>query len=881
MRPSRSRSLSVWLLAALAAGLEAATAASTARALTTQHRLEHQVVPTSETLRLEVDAGRADYSGSARIALQVAAATDSFQFHALELQLKQLTLRARRGTIGLKWSVGSHGVVTARAAKKLAPGAYTLDIDFTNDFGTRADALYKLQAGGESYVASQFEAIGAREAFPCWDEPEFKIPWQLTLVVPRAHIAISNTPAKRDTVMGASRTVEFEPTPPLPSYLVAIIAGPWETVPIPGLSVPGRIVTPKGAAGLAGMAAQETPKLLAALERYFGVPYPYKKLDLIGMPEFWAGAMENAGAITFRDRILLVDPTQAGASERRSLITTTAHELAHMWFGDYVTMRWWDDLWLNESFASWLGDKVSHEVAPEFELPVDELQGTQRAMERDAQRSTRAMRAQVDGFDNMEQLFDELAYQKGQAVLGMIEQWIGPEVFQKGVRDYIAAHAWGSAEGADLWSALSQASGNDVSRTVTSFLDQGGMPIIEVNPAENASCELRQVRFYTLGPAPEGTRRWFTPVTLRYSDGTTTRTETVMVSDTVRTIRLKDAQRVTWLHPNADERGYYRWHVDRDARWTLADHAVEIMSTRERVGFVNNLSAGLDADLVEGDEVLQMLGRFATDPQPQVVGSVIDALDRIRQNLITPELGGAFAFYVRKTLRPALDRIGMAPRTGETEPATLLRPRLMQWVGRRGRDPEVLERARTLAGAYLRDPAAVNPSLVETVLRLSAVDGDAARFAEYQRRFEQAKTPGERSRFLNALGSFRDTTLIEKAMDYTLSPAVRPNEMYSVWRAVGDETENQERSLGWMTRNYDGLTKRMPPFALALMIRFAEGCSAERLAAAKAFFTPARRGAGFEVELAKVEDHVTDCVTLRKYAGGAIRSYLETLAAPK
>jgi alanyl aminopeptidase len=877
MRRSRSRSLSVWLPAALAVVL----AAPNARALTDQHRLDHRVVPTSETLRLEVDARRADYSGSARIALRVTAAADSFQFHALDLQLEQMTLHAGRGTIGLKWSVGPHGVVTARTAKQLAPGAYTLDIDFTNDFGTRADALYKLQAGGESYVASQFEAIGAREAFPCWDEPEFKIPWQLTLVVPRAHIAISNTPEQRDTVVGEARTVEFERTPPLPSYLVAILAGPWETVPIPGMSVPGRIVTPKGATGLAGMAVRETPKLVAALERYFGVPYPYKKLDLIAVPEFWAGAMENAGAITFRDRILLVDPAQAGASERKGLITITAHELAHMWFGDYVTMRWWDDLWLNESFASWLGDKVSHEVAPEFELPVDELEGTQRAMERDAQRSTRAMRAQVDGFDNLDQLFDELTYQKGQAVLGMTEQWLGPDAFQKGVREYITAHAWGSAEGADLWNALSKASGQDVSKTVTSFLDQGGMPIIEVTGTENGSVGLRQVRFYTLGPTPEGQRRWFTPVTLKYSDGTTTRTQTVMMSDTARTVRLKDAQRIAWLDPNADERGYYRWFVERDARWTLADHAVAIMSTRERVGFVNNLSAGLDADLVEGDEVLQMLGRLAADPKPQVVGSVIDALDRIRQTLITPEIADAFAFYVRKTLRPALDRIGMAPAPGETEPTTLLRPRLMQWVGRRGRDPEVLARARTLADAYLRDPEAVNPSLVETVLRLSAADGDTSRFGGYQRRFEQAKTPGERSRFLNALGSFRDTMLIEKAMDYTLSPSMRPNEMYSVWGTVGSETENQERSFRWMTRNYDKLATRMPPFALAFMIRFAQGCSAERLDAAKTFFTPARRGPGFEVELAKVNDHVTDCVTLRKYAGGAIRTYLEGLNAPK
>ncbi len=885
MRPERTRPLpaphAVLAIAAWVIVLAGAIGVREAQALTAQHRLESVVVPTSEALRLDLDASKPDYSGSARIALRVSAATDSFQFHALELNLVKMTLRGPRGAVALKWRTGPQGVVTARAGRKLAPGAYTLDIDFTNDFGTRADALYKLQAGGESYVASQFEAIAAREAFPCWDEPAFKIPWQLTLVVPRAHLAISNTPVARDSVVGAKRIVAFEPTPPLPAYLVAILAGPWETVPIPGLGVPGRIVTPKGATALAGMAAGETPKVLAALERYFGRPYPYKKLDLIAVPEFWAGAMENAGAITFRDRILLVDPRQAGPRERRGLITTEAHELAHMWFGDYVTMRWWDDLWLNESFASWLGDKVSQQVAPEFDLAVDELEGTQRAMDRDAQRSTRAMRAQVDGFDNLGELFDELAYQKGQAVLGMIEQWIGPETFQKGVRDYLAAHAWGNAEGADLWSALSQASGHDVSKTVTSFLDQGGVPIVDIEPGEGATVQFRQAHFYNLGARPPKISHWLTPVTFKYSDGKTTNTRTLMLGDAPETQKFEGASGIEWIIPNLDERGYYHWNLPRNLRWTLVDHSAEIMNARERVGLVNNLAAGLEAGIIPSDEVMQMLGSLCADPRPEVVAAVMNAYEKIRTIFITPDLDEEFAFYLRKHLGPALERLGPAPAPGESQAATLVRPRLMQWVGRRGRDAKVVERARKLADAYLRDPASLDPSLVETVLRLSALDGDAARFAEYQRRFEQAATPVERSRFLNALGSFRDSTLIEKALDYTLSGAVRPNEMNGVWGTVNAETENRELSFNWMTRHYDALAKRMPPFALAGMIRFADGCAPERLDRAKAFFTPARQAVGFEVELAKTQDRITDCATLRQLEGGTLRKFLDTLAAPK
>ncbi len=863
---------------ALLAGL---LIASRALALTPDHRLERTVVPTSESLRLDLDAGKPGYGGSARIALKITAATDSFQFHALDLELGKVALRGPRGPVTLRLRRGPHGVVTARAASRLAAGAYTFDLAFTNPFDTRGDGLYRLEAGGEHYIASQFEAVAARRAFPCWDEPEFKIPWTLTVTVPRAHLAISNTPVARDTVVGETRTITFERTPPLPSYLIAILAGPWETVPVPGMSVPGRIVTVRGATGLAGLAAAETPKILAALERYFGQPYPFKKLDLIAVPQFWAGAMENAGAVTFRDRVLLLDPREAGARERRDLIAFAAHELAHMWFGDFVTMRWWDDLWLNESFASWMGDKVTQEVAPEYEMPLAEVEETQRAMLRDAQRSTRPIRAPIDGFDNIDEAFDELAYQKGQAVLGMIEQWLTPETFQRGIRGYLAAHAWGNAAGADLWNALSQASGRDVSPVASSYLGQAGLPILTVTVREGPALELAQYRFYNLGATPPAESKWLTPVTFKYSDGAAVHTRTVMVSDTPRVVVLEDARRVAWVLPNADERGYYHWAVDRDTRWTLVDRATELMSPRERMGFVNNLAAGLDAGLVSSDETLQMLARIAADPQPQVVEAVLGALDRVRMRLIVPDLEDAFALYVRKNLTPALERVGPAPIAGEPRSVTLLRPRLLWWLGRYGRDAGVLARARALADSCLADPAAVDPSLVETALGLAAGDGDAARFEAYRQRFEQARTPLVRNRFLGALGAFRDSTLVERALDYTLTDAVRPNDMRAVWLNVFQEPRNQEHAFRWMTRHYDAVAGRMPDYERAFLVRVAGGCSPERLEAARSFFIAERRPPGYELEEAKVADQVTDCATLRLHEGNTIRFYLTSLSAAK
>ncbi|HEY6867715.1 MAG TPA: M1 family metallopeptidase [Candidatus Eisenbacteria bacterium] len=876
MRSTPSRIAAALVTLALGTG-----GAPPATALTAQHRLERAVIPTAEALRLELDAAKSGYTGTARIDLAVAAATDSFQFQAQDLELERMTLRGAGGPAPLTWRAGPHGIVTARAAKPLTPGTWTLEIAFANEFNTRGVGLYKLKADGESYIVSQFESISARQAFPCWDEPEFKIPWQITVVVPRAHLAISNTPPRRDSLAGETRVVEFERTPPLPSYLVAILAGPWETVPIPGMSVPGRVVTPKGSSGLAASAARETPKILAALEGYFGSPYPYRKLDLIAVPEFWAGAMENAGAVTFRDRVLLLDPRGSGPQERKTFITYTAHELAHMWFGDLVTLRWWDDVWLNESFASWLGDKVSQQVAPEFDMPVDELEGTQRAMERDAQRSTRAMRARIDGFDDIDEGFDELAYQKGQAVLGMLEQWLGPDTFRKGVRDYIQAHAWGNAEGADFWNALSKASGQDVSKTVTSFLDQPGVPMVSAIVGEGRAVHFTQGQFYNVTSAPKVESKWLTPVAFRYSDGTTAHTRTILLGDREQIVKLDDVARVDWILPNAEARGYYRWYVARDMNWTLVDRATTIMSPRERVGLVHNTSAGIEAGTIPIDEALQMFGRMCADPRPEVTNAVLDGLDRVRLTLITPDLEPAFATYVRKYLGPALARIGAAPAPGEGPPTSLLRPRLMTWVGRYGHDAKVVARAREQADAWMRDPGTLAPSLVQAALGLAAMNGDAARFAEYQRRFEQARTPVDRVRFLGALGSFSDSALVERALDYTLTDAVRPTDMYILWRSVNGEVVNQERTFAWMTRNYDALARRLPPETLPYLVRFADGCSPERLEAARAFFTPARRGPGYEIEEARVADAVAECAALRHGQTNTLRNYLDTISAAK
>ena len=492
----------------------------TVRAEQAPPRLDHVAIPTAQSVDLTCDPEKSDYTGTVRVTLDVKQATEVLRFHTRALTVDSATLEGAGGAVKAS-SIEplAPDQVRIRFAKSIAPGAYTLALAFHNAYNTHAISLYKVVTGGHAYLFTQFEDTEAREAFPCWDEPEFKIPWRMTLRVPAADLAVSNTPVASETRAGESKVVVFEPTRPLPSYLIAIAVGPFETVPISGMSVPGRVITVQGASALAAEAAAQAAPLLKSLERYFGRPYPYAKLDLIAAPEFLYGAMENAGAIVFADRALLLDPATASPEQRDRVFSVMAHEMAHMWFGDLVTMKWWDDLWLNESFATWMADKAMDDVHPDDRQGVNALFGVQRAFTTDSHLSTRAMRGKIEGATSLGETASDLTYNKGGAVLTMFEGWVGRDKFRAGVLDYLKAHEWANAEGRDLWLAISKQSGQDVDGGMQSFLNQPGVPLVTLEPAGGGKVKLSQRRFLTVGEAPAEPQLWRIPVILRYPVG--------------------------------------------------------------------------------------------------------------------------------------------------------------------------------------------------------------------------------------------------------------------------------------------------------------------------------------------------------------------------
>ena len=679
--------------------------------------------PVRQSIELRIDPAQEEFTGAVMIDLEVEQDVESFTFHGDQMDFGRHEMEGPGGPISIDLTALDNGLVRATPDRPLEPGRYLMALDFSRPFETTASGLYRMSAGEDAYLFTQFEPTDARRAFPCWDEPSFKIPFRVTLRVPEGLTALSNTPVDSRNTSDGWDIIEFAETPPLPSYLLAIAVGPFDRLPMDGLSVPGAIYAPRGQGSLGAIAAEITPPILAALEQWFERPYPFAKLDFVAVPEFWPGAMENPGLVTWADNLLLLDPERASALQRRQLITVTAHELAHMWFGDLVTLAWWDDLWLNESLTTWMTDVVVQRVHPELRVDVTSASAADGVMSADARPSTRAIRQEVvEATDIMQDLM--LPFQKGQRVLAMVERWIGEEAFRSGVLDYVARHAWGNAVGEDLWQALDAASGEQVSSVLASFLEQPGLPLIRVEPEPGGRLRLRQQRFTTFGVELEP-QLWVVPVGLKYETAEGIREHTVVLDGPTASVNLGDD--VEWVLPDADSWGYYRWSVPDEMMRRLAGDDHQALAERERIGFLSNAYALLTAGALGGGDYLALLADYAEDPEPEVMTNVVDSLGRVRTAFVADDLRQDYAAWVRTSLGPVLDRVGMTGQAGEEPAIAVLRPRLIRILGLDGRDPEVRRFCDQTARSFMRDPESVDPGVVGVALQVAARDGDRSR----------------------------------------------------------------------------------------------------------------------------------------------------------
>lgn len=841
------------------------------------YRLDPVASPTFQSVELTLDPGQSRYTGSTRIEMTLHEATDRFQIHAFEMELDRIEIEGEPGRFALVAEAGEEALQNLTAPQTLPAGDYVLELDFNNDYDVRATSLYKVSTEGEDYLYTQFEATDARGAFPCFDEPQYKIEWQVALTVPSGDAALSNTPVEEtSTTDGMERTL-FMRTKPMPSYLVALAVGPFDFVEVPGTSIPTRIVTPKGKAEQASEAVKCVPPVLAGLEAYFGRPYPYRKLDLVAVPEFVAGAMENAGLITYRDTALLLDPVNSTPGQRRYLAYVNAHEIAHQWYGNLVTMQWWDDLWLNESFATWMGNKIVDEAFPEYEVGVSGIREIEAAKDSDTNSATEAIRAPVMSNAVFESMDASITYAKGEAVLAMFENFVGEENFREGVRNYINDHAWGSTNAGDLLDELTKSTGVDFRTAMGTFLDQPGVPDVGVTVLGDGKVELKQSRFSYLGQEHPDPTPWQIPVVLKYSDGHQVREHRVLLTDTEAVIELPDGTNPAWIHPNSEEMGYYRWDVGPEKLMEMIRISADTFSPRERVALVSQVSAQLRAGRINGGTYLAMTTILMQDPHPEVLRTALGNLGEVRQAFVTPELMPAFRSWVRDSVGPAIDRYGLKKGPNEDEAVSLLRPSLITWMGGWGEDPEVRRFAREVTDRYLADRNSTDASITGACMNVAAIEGDWKLYNAYKKGFEHATLPAERSRFLGALGQFTDWSMQEAALDFALSGDLRPQELFTIPRGVATNSWDQpSRMWDWFVANFDRIVELMPPQFKTYMPFFASGCEEERLVAAREFFAVKEHQApGQDKMLARVEEGVVDCADLRRREGPTVAEFLQ------
>ncbi len=841
-------------------------------------RLDHSVEPLSQLISLSLDPGKDVYSGEVTTEIQVHSATKTFRLHARGPGILAMRITGNGKNEEVSFMEGEKGTLTVTAARELEPAVYSLHTTFTNTYSLQGTGIYKVTYEGRNYLFSQFEPEYARESFPCWDAPEFKIPWEMQLIVPSNYTAVANTPVKSERLIGEQKEVVFEQTKPMPSYLVALAVGEFDRIPVPGLPDPGHIIVPNGKSGLAAEAVRIAPPLLRALEDYFEIPYPYAKLDMVAVPEFNYGAMENVGLITYRDTILLRDPKAVSLSQKQRIASVIAHEMSHMWFGDLVTPKWWDDLWLNESFASWMALKVVNQVFPEYEMANNDIQSRQYAMETDALSTSRPIRRTIAASDAMQHLFDRLAYNKGMAVLDMVEDWMGEEPFRKGMIQYMNDRAWGNADAFDLAESLSSVVDGDVLAIMKSFVNQAGIPFLEIAPLGGNTIRITQKRYAQYGVQPQGNSLWTVPVAIEYSDGENTHIQKVLLSKASQTFKLDHP--AVWLYPNADEKGYYRWALSPEQMAVLADE-IPRLGIRNRIGFISNLEALFSAGEIPADSYLGILASFADDPSPEVRQSVVGKLSGFPSGMVPQELDNDYGAFLATVFRPMLETIGIEKVDGEPVLNEQLRCDLIGGLGWRCKAPEILELAKEKARAYMEDPYSVDPSLAQPFLRLAAMNGDAELFNAYVGKYESSAIPVEKANFLSGLSGFRDPVLMKKALNYAISDSVLPHQFGSIPYHLTDTDQDRQMVLDWLESNYPAIRKKIPEQSLSYLPWLFCGHSPDLLAHARTFLlADGRKTQGMAIEFGKADAVVTLNAGLRKKELENIKRFLKEQNTP-
>jgi puromycin-sensitive aminopeptidase len=785
------------------------------------YRLATSVVPKRYDLRLEPDLAAATFAGEAAITVEVETTLTEIVLNAAELQIQSASV-ARDGGVPI------HGAITLEEAAErarlvfpaaIAPGEWRLTLRFTGVLNDRLHGFYRStykDAEGQSHTiaATQFEATDARRSFPCWDEPAFKAVFGVTLVVAENLTAVSNCAVVREEPLGDGRkAVTFADSIRMSTYLVAFVVGELEaTEPVMVGRTPLRVWCVPGKKHLARFALEIGAFSLAFFERYYGLPYPGDKVDLLAIPDFAAGAMENLGAITFRENALLVDAAAASHTELERIADVVAHELAHMWFGDLVTMTWWNGIWLNEAFATFMELLAVDAWKPEWKRWVTFGVSRAAAMGVDGLEATRPIEFEVRNPHDCVAMFDLLTYEKGASVLRMLEQHLGADVFREGVSLYLQRHRYANAETTDLWKALGDAARQPIPAVMDGWIFKPGYPLVTVEP-DGTGLKLSQRRFSYLGGEADAGQRWRIPVVVRGSVKHGYVERRLLLDGNETAVPL--AAKADWVVVNSGGPGFYRVQYAPALLKKLAG-AVAKIAPIERFNLLNDSFALAQAGLMPAADYLDLTARFTAETDRNVWTALTSSLVYVNR-VIAGGQRGALEALVRHRLGAAAELAGWEPQEDETELDKQLRGDLLRALGTLGNDEVVQARARAVYARYREDEGSVEANVLPAVIAILAASGGEAEYAEFRGRFKGARTPQEEQRYLFALAGFRQPELLRQTLEMTVNGEIRSQDAPFVIRAL--LTSVYARGLTWdfVKAHWQTMAQRYPESAYRRM----------------------------------------------------------------
>jgi len=847
------------------------------------------IQPVSYRAELTLDPAKNAFSGTISIKMDIEGPLQTIWLNQEKIQIQSATLSTGGKVLKATTVPGGSDFVGLQFVSMVPAGPAIATIQYTGIVEEKnTSAIFRQQDSGNWYIFSQFEPTDARGAFPCFDEPSYKTPWQLTLHVPESVSAISNTPIVSEKSTDGVKTVVFKETKPLPSYLVAFATGPFEYVNAGTAGknkVPVRIVVPKGKTVEAKFAAEVTAEILTRHEEYFGIPYPYEKADQVAIPNpSGFTAMENPGMVTYAQSTILADPKMDTPDRQRGYVTLAAHELAHQWFGDLVTTAWWDDIWLNEAFATWMARKYTARWGPEWHTQVYDVVSKLGAETQDSLISARRIRQPILAKDDIDNAFDGITYQKGASVIGMFESWMGPEEFRKGVQSYLEQYAFRAATAGDFLDSLSTSGKQNVTAAFSTFLNQAGVPLVSVAlhcKDGKAALQLEQTRSLPSGSKGSADQVWKLPLCIRYGTGVTGKSECMLMTQASETHELTGGC-PEWVQANDRAIGYY--HVDYKggmlAALTSGDSG-QRLSAAERVDLMGIARALTNAGKLAVADSLALVETFHAGPEGDVVQNAITLALGPRSALVPEDLMPNYQRFLVKNFQARASELGWTPQQGEIYDTRMLRPRLLFTVAGYGGDQEFAVQGRALALKWLDDHGAVEPEMLLAVMDTGAFYGDKALFDRYLAEFRKTQDKQVRQSLIYAMTAFRDPAAIEAGMNALLTGDVPFIEGSRLLSNGQQQAATRGLALAFLKSHWDEVVAKMPTgggFDFGSTLPSAVGasyCDAASRDELKSFFAPrVGKFTGAPRALDQVIEGIDLCIANKAAQGPGVAAFL-------